>query len=197
MNKNILLIGVGGQGTILTSKILSAGLMQLGYDVKMSEIHGMSQRGGSVTTQIRYGEKVYSPVIGQGEADIMVAFEKSEALRGLPFLKKDGTVVVDDYEIYSLPVMIGSVEYPDDILGKLKASVEHVLVMNAAQTAAELGNARAQNIVLLGSLVAFLGLDGLDWVELVGNMVPAKAKAINQKAFKTGYDFYKNSAVKA
>lgn len=191
MNKNILLIGVGGQGTILTSKILSTGLVELGYDVKMSEIHGMSQRGGSVTTQIRYGEKVYSPNIGEGEADIMVAFEKSEALRGLPFLKKGGTIVVDDREIYSLPVMIGTIAYPGDVLGALKATVGNVLVLEATRIATELGNVRAQNIVLLGSLVAYLGLEGVNWVELVGKMVPPKVKELNQKAFQAGFDFYK------
>jgi len=193
MIKNILLIGVGGQGTILTSKILSAGLVELGFDVKMSEIHGMSQRGGSVTTQIRYGDKIYSPNIGEGEADIMVAFEKSEAIRGLPFLKKGGTIVVDDREIYSLPVMIGTIPYPDGVIEALKSTVDHVVVLEATRIATELGNVRAQNIVLLGSLVAYLGLEGIDWKELVGQMVPAKAKELNQKAFQAGFDFYKIS----
>lgn len=191
MNKSILLIGVGGQGTILTSKILTAGLVELGYDVKMSEIHGMSQRGGSVTTQIQYGEKVYSPTIGKGEADIIVAFEKAEALRGLPFLKKGGTVVVDDRAIFPLSVLTGTEKYPDDVIEDLKATVENVLVLKATEIAEELGNVRAQNIVLLGSLVAYLGLEGIDWKNLVGRMVPAKAKEVNMKAFEAGFESYK------
>lgn len=191
MNKSILLIGVGGQGTILTSKILTAGLVELGYDVKMSEIHGMSQRGGSVTTQIKYGEKVYSPTIGKGEADIIVAFEKAEALRGLPFLKKGGTVVVDDRAIFPLSVLTGTEKYPDDVIEDLKATVENVLVLKATEIAEELGNVRAQNIVLLGSLVAYLGLEGIDWKNLVGRMVPAKAKEVNMKAFEAGFESYK------
>ena len=194
MITNVLLVGVGGQGTILTSRILSAGLVELGFDVKMSEIHGMSQRGGSVTTQIRYGEKVYSPNIGEGEADIMVAFEKSEAVRGLPFLKKGGTIVVDEREIYSLPVLIGTIPYPDGIIESLKSTVDNVVVLEATRIATELGNVRAQNLVLLGSLVAYLSLEGIDWKELVGKMVPAKAKDLNMKAFQAGFDFYKASA---
>ena len=197
MSKNILLIGVGGQGTILTSKILSAGLVALGFDVKMSEIHGMSQRGGSVTTQIRYGEKIYSPNIGEGEADIMVAFEKSEALRGLPFLKKGGTIVVDEREIYPLPVMTGAIPYPDGIIEELKNVVGNVLVLEATRIATELGNVRAQNIVLLGSLVAYLGLEGVDWKELVGKMVPPKVKELNQRAYEAGFEFYTANAAKA
>lgn len=197
MRKNILLIGVGGQGTILTSKILTAGLVELGFDVKMSEIHGMSQRGGSVTTQIRYGEKIYSPNIGEGEADIIVAFERSEALRGLPFLKQGGTIIVNEREIYPLPVMTGAIAYPDNIIENLQKTVGNVLFLEADRIAAELGNIRAQNIVLLGALVAFLSLDGIDWNELVGEMVPPRAKELNQKAFAAGFDFYRTHAAKA
>ena len=167
MVKNIILIGVGGQGTILTSKILAGGLVDMGYDVKMSEIHGMSQRGGSVSTQIRYGEKVYSPNIGVAEADIVVAFEKAEAVRGLPFLKKGGTLIVDEKEIAPLPVMMGTMQYPATILDELREKVEHVIVLNAAQIAEELGNAKAQNIVLLGSLVTYLGLEHIDWKAII------------------------------
>ncbi len=114
--KNILFVGVGGQGTILVSKILTAGLMKAGYDVKMSEVHGMAQRGGSVSTQVRYGKKVYSPIIGRGQADILVAFEKMEAARWSEFLKPDGIVIVNNYEIPSLPIAIGKAEYPQGIL---------------------------------------------------------------------------------
>lgn len=194
MTNNIVLIGVGGQGTILTSKILAIGLVELGYDVKMSEIHGMSQRGGSVSTQIRYGEKVYSPSIGSGEADIVVAFEKAEAVRGLPFLKKGGTLVVDEKEIYPLPALMGTIKYPDAILADLKANVEKVVVLNASQIAEELGNAKAQNMVLLGSLIAFLGLEKIDWKAIIAKNVPPKAVEINKKAYDRGYESFKNSA---
>lgn len=197
MNKNIVLIGVGGQGTILTSKILAVGLVELGYDVKMSEIHGMSQRGGSVSTQIRYGEKVYSPNIGDGEADIVVAFEKAEAVRGLPYLKKGGTVIVDDREIYPLPVLTGAEQYPDNILAALKETVGNVLVFNATAIARELGNEKAQNIALLGSLVAYLGLNSVDWKGIIAKSVPQKAAEVNLKAFDAGYAFYKQNAVSA
>ncbi len=192
MVKNIILIGVGGQGTILTSKILASGLVDMGYDVKMSEIHGMSQRGGSVSTQIRYGEKVYSPNIGEGEADIVVAFEKTEALRGLHFLKRGGTLVVDEKEIYPLPVLMGSMKYPDGIVNELREKVANVIVLNAAQIAEELGNARAQNMVLLGSLVVFLGLEHADWKALIAKNLPEKAVELNQKAFDRGVAFYKS-----
>ncbi len=191
-NKNIVLIGVGGQGTILTTKILSKGLVDLGYDVKMTEIHGMSQRGGSVSTQIRYGEKVYSPNISHGEADIVVAFEKSEAVRGLPFLKKGGTLVMDEREIYSLPVLTGAVQYPENIVDEMKKNVDNLFVLNASKMAEDLGNIRAQNIVMLGSLVAYLGLEEVDWETVIENSVPPKAVEINKQAYKKGYEFYKN-----
>lgn len=187
MTKSILLVGVGGQGTILTSKILTDGLIRLGYDVKMSEIHGMSQRGGSVTTQIRYGEKVYAPNIGPGEADIVIAFEKSEALRMLPFLKQGGTVIADSYEIFSMPVLTGQAAYPSDALEEIRAAGPNVVVIPAAETAQALGSVRSQNIVLLGALIRTLGLDGVDWRELVRHHVPAKSVETNLKAYDTGY----------
>ena len=189
MVKSIVLVGVGGQGTILVSKILTAGLLKLGYDVKMSEIHGMSQRGGSVTTMIKYGDKVYAPNIGNGEADIIVSFEKIEAVRALPYLKKGGIIVTDDREIHPMSVLTGAAEYPHDALDKLGEVVENLTVLKANEIAEELGNVRVSNVVLLGSLVKKLGLDqeGLDWKELVGTMVPAKAKEINLTAFERGY----------
>ncbi len=147
MAKSILFVGVGGQGTILASKILTEGLLSLGYDVKMSEIHGMAQRGGSVTTQIKFGKKVYSPCIGKGEADVVLAFEKVEAVRWLPYLKEDGILLVNDYEIYSLPVLLGQEKYPENIIPKLKEQVPKVKAINAAKIAEDLGNIKAQNIV--------------------------------------------------
>ena len=190
MTKSIVLVGVGGQGTILVSKILTAGLLKLGYDVKMSEIHGMSQRGGSVTTMIKYGEKVYAPNIGNGEADMIVSFEKIEAARALPYLKKGGIIVTDDKEIHPMSVLTGAQEYPHDILDELGKEVEGLTVVSAGKIAEELGNTKVSNVVLLGALVKKMGLDqeGIDWKELVGNTVPAKAKEINLVAFEKGYN---------
>jgi len=186
MTKNILLAGVGGQGTILMSKILTIGLVNLGYDVKMSEIHGMSQRGGSVTTQIKYGDRVYAPNIGEGEADIVVAFEKIEALRALPNLKKGGAVIMDEREIYPMPVLIGAETYPSDAIEKLKELCSDVTVVKASEIAEQLGNVRAQNMVLLGALTKKLDLSQVDWKSLIGENVPPKARDLNLAAFEKG-----------
>lgn len=188
--KNILLVGVGGQGTILTSKILSKGFVENGYDVKMAEIHGMSQRGGSVTTQIRYGEKVYSPVIEKGCADIIVAFEKCEALRFLDYLKKDGILVINSYELHPVTVNIGASVYPDGIIEEYKNVVgnDNVHVVDAHSIAEELGNTKCMNIVLLGALVKMFKLDNIDWKELIKTSVPEKAIDMNIKAFEKGFE---------
>jgi indolepyruvate ferredoxin oxidoreductase beta subunit len=188
MNKKILLVGVGGQGTILTSKILSEGLIQQGYDVKMSEIHGMAQRGGSVTTQITFGQKVYSPNIGTAEADVLVAFEKAEAIRYLSSLKPEGTLIVNDFEIYSLPVLTGAAEYPSNINDELKAKVKHIIMLTSNKIAADLGNQRAQNIVLLGVIIKSLGLEKLDWVSVIKQYIPEKLQDLNIKAFNKGLE---------
>ena len=178
--KNILLVGVGGQGTILASKILTSGLMEAGYDVKMSEIHGMSQRGGSVSTQVRYGDKVLSPIVGKGSADVIVAFETMEALRWLPYLKKGGSIVVNDFVINPAPVNQGQAEYPEGIIVSLKAG----------DMAAELGNPKAMNVVLLGALVKAIGtLDDVDWMKHIEKNVKPKFVELNKKAFQAGYDF--------
>ena len=187
MVKSVLLVGVGGQGTILISKILSAGLAELGYDVKMSEIHGMSQRGGAVSTQIKYGDKVYAPNLGLAEADIIISFEKSEALRALPYLKKGGTLITDVREIYSVPVLTGACEYPHDAIEALSRAVPDLVVIRAAEAAEKLGNIKAQNIVLLGALVRSLKLEAVDWTGLIRKMVPAKAVELNLAAFEAGY----------
>lgn len=188
--KNILLVGVGGQGTILTSKILSKGFVENGYDVKMAEIHGMSQRGGSVTTQIRYGEKVYSPVIEKGCADIIVAFEKCEALRFLDYLKKDGILVINSYELHPVTVNIGASVYPSGITEEYENVVgkENVHVIDAHSIAEELGNTKCMNIVLLGALVKMFKLDNIDWKQLIKDSVPEKAIDMNIKAFEKGYE---------
>jgi len=183
--KNILLVGVGGQGTILASKILSDGLAQAGYDVKMSEIHGMSQRGGNVSTQIRFGEKVYSPIVGKGEADVIVAFEKMEALRWIEYLKKGGKMVINDFEIPSVPIQQGVAKYPEGILDELVHKAK-VSVFKAGDIAAQLGNSKTMNVVLLGALVKAMDIPGIDWEEVIKSNVKKGFEEINIKAFRAG-----------
>lgn len=192
MTTSILLVGVGGQGAILTSKILSAGLISRGYDLKMSEIHGMSQRGGSVTTQIKFGEKVYAPNIGLAEADYLVSFEKVEALRALPYLKPGGSLITDDHEIYSMPVSAGFAAYPEGVVEELKRLVPSAAIVPAGKIAEELGNIRVQNIVLLGALVRVMGLDDIDWPALVAEYVPEKVRDLNLKALEAGLKYSQN-----
>ncbi|HBA03387.1 MULTISPECIES: indolepyruvate oxidoreductase subunit beta [unclassified Clostridium] len=186
--KSILFIGVGGQGTILASKILSEGLLRNGYDVKMSEVHGMAQRGGSVTTQVRFGEKVYSPLIEKGKADAIVAFEKSEALRALPYLKEGGHLIVNDYEIHPVPVLIGLEKYPEGVNEALRSTAENTVIIKAAEIAKDLGNMKAQNVVLLGALLKALDIKEVNWEEVVASLVPAKAVELNKKALVAGME---------
>lgn len=183
--KNILLVGVGGQGTILASKILSNGLVSAGYDVKMSEVHGMAQRGGSVSTQVRYGKKVYSPIIGKGQADILVSFETMEALRWLEYLAPTGKVVVNDYQIPSAPILMGKREYPAGVLELLKEKADTTVIC-AAQIAERLGNAKAMNVVLFGALVKAMKIDYIDWEEVIKASVKASAVLVNLLAFQEG-----------
>lgn len=185
--KSILLVGVGGQGTILASRVLTKGLVGAGYDVKMSEIHGMSQRGGSVSTQVRFGEKVYSPIIGRGTADAIVAFEQMEALRYVDFLKTDGMMVINDYKQPSLPIMIGDAEYPSGIIEELSSKVKTV-VFDAADVANNLGSLKVQNIVLLGALIKVMGLDNMEWESIISDEVPAKFKDMNLEAYHKGLE---------
>ena len=183
--KNILMVGVGGQGTILVGKILSGGLLEAGYDVKMSEVHGMAQRGGSVSTQVRYGRKVYSPVIDQGQADLLVAFETMEAARWLPYLKKGGQVVVNDYRIPSAPILAGQAQYPEGLLEALEAQAP-TTVVKAGDLAEALGNVKAMNMVLLGALVKKMNLDSLDWAGRIKAGVKPEFVELNLKAFQAG-----------
>lgn len=183
--KNILLVGVGGQGTILVSKILSSGLVDAGYDVKMSEVHGMAQRGGSVSTQVRYGKEVYSPIIGKGEADILVSFEAMEALRWLEYLKPNGKVVVNDYQIPSAPILMGKQDYPEGVIDLIKAKA-NTTVIKAAEIAENLGNSKAMNIVLFGALVKAMKLKDVDWEAEIGKNVKKKTLATNIEAFRAG-----------
>lgn len=192
MTKNILLSGVGGQGTITAAKMLTFGLMEAGYDVKMSEIHGMSQRGGDVVSQVRYSkDKVFSPVIEKGTADIVVSFEEMEALRTLEYLKPDGAVVVNTERIPSMTVLTGAEEYADDIIEEIKKAVERVHTLNASQLAADLGNVKAANVILLGTLVKLMGLEDIDWPDIIRKNVKEKFVDLNLKAFQVGMDAVK------
>lgn len=187
MTKSILLVGVGGQGTILASKILTLGLMNVGYDVKMSEIHGMSQRGGSVSSQIRFGEHVESPVIDKKDADILVAFEKMEALRWCDYVKKDGVIVVNDCEIPSMSVITGAQSYAPDVIEKLQ-QITRTVVLRADRIAEDLGNKKAANMVLLGSIIKQMHLEAIDWEMIFKvNMKPAFIE-LNLKALKAGME---------
>ena len=185
--KNILLVGVGGQGTITAAKLLTTGLMEAGYDVKMSEIHGMSQRGGSVSSQVRDGDDVQSPVIEMGTADIIVAFEKMEALRYIDFLKEDGKIIVNDAEIWPLPVVIGKATYPEKILETLQEKA-NVRVMNASALAEEMGNLKVMNVILLGAIIKSMGLQDINWDEIIRNNVKPKFVELNIKAMAVGMD---------
>jgi indolepyruvate ferredoxin oxidoreductase beta subunit len=185
--KNILIVGVGGQGTLLTSRILAQVAVDLGYDVKVSEIHGMAQRGGSVVSQVRFGEKVYSPIISKGDADIILAFEKLEAARWLDYLKPNGMIIINDDRVDPLPVMSGKLKYPDDIDQRIAQMIEKTMVVDASSIAIECGNVKAANVVLVGILAAAMELPEGEVEKAIEAMVPPKALEINLKAFKQGH----------
>jgi indolepyruvate ferredoxin oxidoreductase beta subunit len=184
--KNIMIVGVGGQGTLLTSRILG-GLATLGgYDVKLSEVHGMAQRGGSVVTFVRYGEKVAEPIVEEGQADVIIAFERLEALRYAHFLKKDGALVVNDWRIDPMPVVIGAAEYPEGILDTLRKMYK-VYTVNATEESKKLGNPRVFNLVVLGIAAQHMDFTKEQWYEVIEKTVPPKTVDINKKAFDAGY----------
>ena len=180
--KSAILVGVGGQGAILTAKVFVNGLMKKGYDVKMSEVHGMSQRGGSVSTQVRWGEKVYSPLIGDGESDLMVAFEKMEAVRYANYLKPEGIAVINDYELASSTIAAGLCQYPEGCLEAMKKNFK-CYVLNAADIAIGLGNAKCMNIVLFGAMTKTLALEDINWEEIIHETVPPRFLELNLAAF--------------
>ena len=184
--KSVLLVGVGGQGTILASKILTMGLIENGYDVKMSEVHGMSQRGGSVSTQVRFGKKVYSPILGEGTADLLVSFEEMEAARYAKYLKKDGKIVVNTYRIPSMPILSGSRTYPEHIIESLSREVP-TMSLDATKIATDLGNPKSANVVLLGALIKAIGMTDIDWKAIIAKAVKPKFVEVNQKAFDAGF----------
>ncbi len=187
--KNIMIVGVGGQGSLLASKLLGHLLLSQGYDVKVSEVHGMSQRGGSVVTYVRYGDKVYSPVIDLGEADYIVSFEILEAARWLPYLKKDGVIVTNTQQMDPMPVITGAAEYPEDLVNKLRATGAKVDALDCLKLATEAGSSKAVNIVLLGRLSHYFDLPAEDWLASLEAIVPAKFLEMNKKAFALGKDY--------
>ena len=185
---NILIVGVGGQGTILASRILAYLAQEEGHDVKVSEIHGMAQRGGSVTTQVRMGKKVYSPLISEGKADIILAFERLEALRSMHYLKQGGTMIVNDQAIEPVPVIMGLQEYPANIIEKIKSKIPDTISLDALSIARKCGNDKASNVVLMGVLARKMGYDWDKCMKAIEAKVPAKFLELNRKAFAEGWN---------
>ena len=185
--KNIMIVGVGGQGTLLTSRILGGITVAAGYDVKLSEVHGMAQRGGSVVTFVRYGEKVAEPIVEEGCADVLIAFEKLEAMRYAHFLKKDGAIVVNDHRIDPITVVTGAAQYPENIIENLEKEY-NVYKVNAMEEALKLGNSKVFNIIELGVAAKHMDFSKEDWLAVIEKTVPAKTVEINKKAFLLGYE---------
>lgn len=184
--KNIMIVGVGGQGTLLTSRILGGLTIQAGYDVKLSEVHGMAQRGGSVVTYVRYGDFVSEPIVEEGQADLLIAFERLEALRYAHFLKKDGVIVVNDQRIDPMPVVIGAAKYPENIIEELEK--EHrVYKVDAMEEAKKLGNSKIFNVIVLGVAAQHMSFHKEEWISVIENTVPPKTVELNTKAFEVGY----------
>ena len=185
---SVMIVGVGGQGSLLASKLMGRLLIDEGYDVKVSEVHGMSQRGGSVVTYVRFGEKVYSPIITEGEADLIISFEKLEAARYASFLKKGGRVVVNTQQIDPMPVIIGAATYPENVLDELVAKGVRVEAMDALALAEKAGSAKAVNIVLMGRVAKDFGIPYEKWITAIENTVAPKFIEMNKKAFDLGYN---------
>lgn len=185
--KNIMIVGVGGQGTLLTSRILGGIIQEAGYDVKLSEVHGMAQRGGSVVTFVRYGDKVYEPIVEEGQADVLIAFEKLEAMRYAHFLKKDGVMIVNDQRMDPMTVVTGVATYPENILETLKKS-HNVVAIDAMAEAKKLGNARVFNTIIIGVAAKSMDFKEEEWLKVIEKTVPAKTVELNQKAFKVGFE---------
>jgi len=184
---SILVVGVGGQGTLLSSRILGKYAQLAGYDVKVSEVHGMAQRGGSVVTYVRMGDKVDSPIIEEGGASFMLSFEKLEALRYVQLMKKDGSIIVNNQRIDPMPVISGTTEYPTDVLEKLQSKI-HTFDIDAMDLAKEIGNIRVVNTIMIGKLAHIMGGNKDLWIEAVKGCVPPKTIDVNITAFNVGYD---------
>ena len=187
--KNIMIVGVGGQGTLLASKLLGKLLLGKGYDVKVSEVHGMSQRGGSVVTYVRYGDKVYSPVIDKGEADVIVSFEMLEAARWVEYLKPDGVIITNTQQVNPMPVIIGAQEYPEELVQKIKALDIKLDALDALSLAEQAGSSKAVNIVLMGRLSKLFDFTEEEWLTAIEQSVPEKFLELNKKAFALGREF--------
>ena len=188
MTKNIMIVGVGGQGSLLASKMLGQLLLSSGYDVKVSEVHGMSQRGGSVVTYVRYGEKVYSPIIDKGEADYIISFEKLEAARYVSYLKKGGKIIVSNQEIDPMPVSIGAAQYPENLIEKMREAGADVDAIDALDLAMQAGSSKAVNLVLMGRLSKYFDATEEMWMQALEACVPPKFLELNKKAFALGRD---------
>ena len=186
MTKNIMIVGVGGQGSLLASKMLGKLLLSQGYDVKVSEVHGMSQRGGSVVTYVRYGEKVYSPIIDKGTADFIISFEKLEAARWVPYLKKGGKIIMSTQEIDPMPVIIGAAQYPENLVEKMQAAGADVDAIDALDLSMQAGSSKAVNLVLMGRLSKYFDATQEAWMEALEACVPPKFLELNKKAFALG-----------
>ncbi len=185
--KSIMIVGVGGQGTLLASRIIGNALIDCGYDVKVSEVHGMSQRGGSVVTYVRYGEEVASPIVEKGGADIIVAFEQLEALRWISYLKPGGKMIINTQKIDPMPVIIGAAAYPEGILDTIKKSGVSYEAIDALSLANEAGNSKAVNVVLLGLMAKHSEIEKETWLKSLRNTVPERFLELNLKAFELGY----------
>jgi indolepyruvate ferredoxin oxidoreductase beta subunit len=188
MINTIVVAGVGGQGVLLASDTLTELFKNAGYDVKKSEVHGMSQRGGDVVSTVRWGKIVYSPIIGKNGADYILALEKLEGLRALPLLKPNGTIILNSYQFNPLPVSAGLAKYPENITEFLKKQVKDVYEVDALTIALELGNARIMNIIMLGALAKKLDINKSVWIKTLEYMVPKKFLDINLKGFEKGYE---------
>ena len=186
---NLMIVGVGGQGSLLASKLLGRLLVDEGFDVKVSEVHGMSQRGGSVVTYVRFGEKVYSPVVAEGEADFIISFEKLEGARYVSRLKEGGKIIVNTQQIDPMPVVIGAAEYPESILEELSAKGIAIDAFDALALAEEAGSSKAVNIVLMGRLAKYLDIPYEKWMEAIAKSVKPQFVEINKKAFDLGYNY--------
>jgi indolepyruvate ferredoxin oxidoreductase beta subunit len=186
MSTNVMIVGVGGQGSLLASKLLGYLLLHQGLDVKVSEVHGMSQRGGNVVTYVKYGEKVYSPVVGKGEADFIVSFETLEAARWVEYLKPNGKIIVSKQQIDPMPVITGQAEYPKDLIGMMRDYGFEVTVVDGLALAEEAGSAKAVNLVLMGVLSNHFSFPEEAWQEAIDACVPAKVLELNRRAFALG-----------
>ena len=184
---SIMIVGVGGQGSLLASKLLGNLLTEEGYDVKVSEVHGMSQRGGSVVTYVRYGEKVYSPIVTEGECDFIISFEKLEGARYANCLRKGGKIIVNTQQVDPMPVITGAAEYPENVLEELKAQGFDVDDFDALTPAMEAGSAKAVNIVLMGHFARHSGIPKERWLAVLERTVPEKFLEMNRRAFEAGY----------